>query len=202
MTEIRSVQHRMIAFNLTRRVSRKPHFVRVGEDHSIMTKTLLQLTIQTIVIPVLLSSCATIFGKTSYPFRISTTPPGADISITDKKGREIFKGQTPTTADLKSSAGYFSKATYTVTINARGYKEQVIPVNYTLNGWYFGNILIGGFIGMLIVDPATGAMWKLSTPPIDLDLEATKETTATPTLKILELKDVSPGLKESLVRIK
>ncbi len=30
-----------------------------------------------------------------------------------------------------------------------------------LDGWYIGNILFGGLIGMLIVDPATAAMWKL-----------------------------------------
>ena len=30
-----------------------------------------------------------------------------------------------------------------------------------VDSWYFGNILFGGLIGMLIIDPATGAMWKL-----------------------------------------
>ncbi len=31
----------------------------------------------------------------------------------------------------------------------------------TLDGWYIGNIIFGGLIGFLIVDPLTGAMWKL-----------------------------------------
>lgn len=30
-----------------------------------------------------------------------------------------------------------------------------------MNGWYIGNLLFGGIIGLLIVDPATGAMWTL-----------------------------------------
>jgi hypothetical protein len=30
-----------------------------------------------------------------------------------------------------------------------------------LNKWYFGNILLGGVIGMLVVDPLTGAMYSL-----------------------------------------
>ncbi|WP_174263189.1 CsgG/HfaB family protein [Citrifermentans bemidjiense] len=30
-----------------------------------------------------------------------------------------------------------------------------------MNGWYWGNIVFGGVIGLLIVDPATGAMWKM-----------------------------------------
>jgi hypothetical protein len=33
-----------------------------------------------------------------------------------------------------------------------------------MDGWYIGNILFGGVIGFLIVDPATGAMWKLGDP--------------------------------------
>ena len=30
-----------------------------------------------------------------------------------------------------------------------------------MDGWYAGNILIGGLLGLLIIDPATGSMWKL-----------------------------------------
>ena len=31
----------------------------------------------------------------------------------------------------------------------------------TLDGWYIGNIIFGGLLGILIIDPATGAMWRL-----------------------------------------
>lgn len=30
-----------------------------------------------------------------------------------------------------------------------------------MDGWYVGNIIFGGLIGLLLVDPITGAMWKL-----------------------------------------
>ena len=36
-----------------------------------------------------------------------------------------------------------------------------LSMSARLNAWYWGNILFGGLIGWLIVDPATGAMWKL-----------------------------------------
>jgi hypothetical protein len=36
-----------------------------------------------------------------------------------------------------------------------------VPLTADIDGWYFGNLLFGGLIGILIVDPATGAMWKL-----------------------------------------
>jgi hypothetical protein len=42
----------------------------------------------------------------------------------------------------------------------------------TLSGWYFGNILIGGLIGLLIVDPLTGAMYDLEPENIEQSLTA------------------------------
>lgn len=44
--------------------------------------------------------------------------------------------------------------------------EKRVTLTYKLNGWYFGNILFGGAIGMQIIDPATSAMWKIKDPTI------------------------------------
>ena len=74
-----------------------------------------------IAIPTLFSSCATIFGKSSYPVSINSNPSGATVSITDKKSKEVYKGQTPATVTLKSGAGYFGKAEYQVKITSSGY---------------------------------------------------------------------------------
>jgi hypothetical protein len=153
-----------------------------------------------IVASMLFSSCATIFGKSSYPVSINTNPAGANISITDKKGTEVYKGQSPTTVTLKSSSGYFSKAQYQVKLNSPGYAEQIVPINYKLNGWYFGNILIGGLIGMLIVDPATGAMYKLDTPAINVTLNK-NSVVDMPSLKILNISDLTPEMKKQLVQL-
>jgi hypothetical protein len=43
-------------------------------------------------------------------------------------------------------------------------------VGSKVEGWYWGNILFGGLIGMIIVDPATGAMYKLDTEAVDVSL--------------------------------
>jgi hypothetical protein len=54
---------------------------------------------------------------------------------------------------------------------------------------------------MLIVDPATGAMWKLDTPPINVTLS--KPTASVePTLQILDVNIVSADVKAHMVRIK
>lgn len=55
---------------------------------------------------------------------------------------------------------------------------------------------------MLIVDPITGAMWKLDTPPINVTLNKSTASTGTPTLKIIDIASVSQEMKEHLVRIK
>lgn len=150
---------------------------------------------------VIFTSCATLFGKSSYPVSVSSNPAGATISITDKKGKEVYKGSSPATVNLKSGAGFFSRAEYQVKITAMGYSEQVVPVNFKLNGWYFGNLFLGGFLGMLIVDPATGAMWKLETPPINVNLQKSNAQNSH-ILKVVELSTIPKELQKNLVRIK
>src|SRR5688572_11017505 len=90
------------------------------------------------------SGCATIVGRSSYPVRIMSLPDQANVTITTEIGNQVFTGQTPTTAILKSSTGYFKKASYLVTIKKEGYDDQTFPIQANLNGWYFGNILFGG----------------------------------------------------------
>jgi len=154
-----------------------------------------------IALPTLFSSCATIFGHSSYPVSINSNPTGATVSITDKKGTEVYKGASPATVTLKSGAGFFSKAEYQVKISSKGYAEQIIPITYKLNGWYFGNLLIGGVLGMLIVDPATGAMWQLDTPPINVTLSKSNASLGTPTLKIVDIASIPQNMKDKLVRV-
>ena len=166
-----------------------------------MKKSFVKLAAIIMVMPVLITSCASILGKSSYPVSINSNPNGADISITDKKGKEVYKGQSPATVSLKSGAGFFSRAEYQVKISSKGYAEQVVPVIYKLNGWYFGNLFLGGFLGMLIIDPATGAMWKLDTPPISITLHKSNALNE-PTLQILNVNEVSDAIKANMVKIK
>jgi hypothetical protein len=177
------------------RVSKKPIL-------HLMKQTMMRLAIVVIALPGLLSSCATILSKSSYPVHISTEPSGATVSVTDKHNKEVFKGQSPADVTLKSGAGFFAKAEYQVKLTAPGYAEQVVPINFKINGWYFGNLLIGGVIGMLIVDPATGAMWKLDTPPLKVSLERTNAAAQVPTLQIIDIATLPQSAKEKLVRIK
>lgn len=104
----------------------------------------------------LLSGCASIVSKSDWPVTISSSHPGVAFTVLNENGVAVANGATPTTITLSASDGYFDGADYRVETPG-----GVTPLNSQLNGWYIGNIVFGGLIGLLIVDPATGAMWRL-----------------------------------------
>jgi hypothetical protein len=115
-----------------------------------------------IVVSTLLSTgCASIVSKSQYPVTINSNPAGATVTVKNKSGAEIQKATTPTTVTLNASSGYFSGERYSFYFEKEGYYPSTSQVSAGLDGWYVGNILLGGLIGGLIVDPVTGAMWKL-----------------------------------------
>jgi hypothetical protein len=109
----------------------------------------------------LLSGCSTIVSDSVYPVSITSSPSQADFILKNREGKSVHSGKTPETVTLNASSGFFKGETYTLILNKDGFNEKTIEIQSSLDGWYFGNILIGGWIGMLIIDPVTGAMFKL-----------------------------------------
>jgi len=149
----------------------------------------------------LMTSCASIVSKSSWPITINSTPSAAKISITDKKGIEIYTGNTPATLKLKSGAGFFSKARYQVTFQLDGYEKKVVPIEFKLNGWYFGNIIFGGPLGLLIIDPATGAMFKLETEFLNETLSKSVVNVDVKQLKVMDINKIPTEWKNHLVLV-
>lgn len=139
------------------------------------------------------------FSKNTWPVSISTTPAVSTFTITDVNGKEVSKGNTPATINLKSGRGFFKPGKYTITISSEGYTTVTIPVKAKLNGWYFGNLVYGGVIGMLIVDPASGAMYRIKDPKINQALSPV--TSDVPSLKIMNLCDVPAEWNNELVKV-
>jgi hypothetical protein len=103
--------------------------------------------------------CASILGGgTHKDISFTSNPGGANVAIYDHNGEEVTHGVTPFNARLKRGRGYFVPATYTVKYDL-GSTHKETDIHNSLNAWYIGNILFGGLIGMVIVDPLTGAMW-------------------------------------------
>ena len=110
-----------------------------------------------------LSGCASIFSEQTYPVQVTSEPSRASIEIKDEDGNVVYNGSTPATVKLASSAGYFDGERYTVTFRKPGYDDEQFVIDSGIDGWYWGNLLLGGILGMLIIDPATGAMYDLPT---------------------------------------
>lgn len=108
-----------------------------------------------------LSSCASIFTHSTYPVEFNSLPQGANVTVENRDGRTVYNGQTPATLWLQASAGYMRPEIYRVTYRQKGQEPVTTYIEAKIDGWYFGNLLFGGFVGMLLVDPLTGAMWRI-----------------------------------------
>jgi hypothetical protein len=106
-----------------------------------------------------LSGCATVFNGKTQNVVLSSVPEGATAAVTNRAGENVHTGVTPVTLTLNRGAGYFQPETYTVTLTKDGFAPKKLTFTGTVSGWYIGNILFGGLIGMLAVDPITGAMY-------------------------------------------
>lgn len=103
--------------------------------------------------------CASIVGNSANPVWIDSNATDTEFVIRNRYGLEVKRGRTPAIAVLETGAGYFKPGVYTVEFNAPGYQSLRYPLESHLNAWYWGNLL--NPLGMLLVDPATGAMWRL-----------------------------------------
>ena len=159
------------------------------------------ISLMLMAVVIVLTGCASIVSKSSYPIAINSSPAGAKITVKDKKGLEVYTGNTPANFKLDAGSGFFSKEAYTVTFDMEGYDSKTVPVQFKMDGWYVGNIVFGGLIGWLIIDPATGAMWKLDTEFLNETLSKNSASTNEPSLKFYGYKDIPDSWKENLERV-
>lgn len=110
-----------------------------------------------------LSGCASIVSGGTYSVSVKSSVPGVRFTVRDSStGERKFSGRTPTTVELESSSAFFESAQYIIESKDERFPKISRELGAQLNPWYFGNFLLpGGIVGFLIVDPLSGAMWKL-----------------------------------------
>jgi hypothetical protein len=156
-----------------------------------------------------LSGCASIFNGKTQAVVVNSVPDGAALTVANRAGEKVHSGTTPVTLTLNRGAGYFRSEVYTVTLSKEGFAKKEITITATLSGWYIGNILLGGVLGMVVVDPITGGMFAF--PPSvtgTLEAEEAKTSRADMSLTIVsaeaftaeQLKAARPLTKMSLAR--
>lgn len=121
---------------------------------------------------ILISGCASIVSKSDYPLTINSNIPESSVSITDRYGVQRYSGQAPATTILPASEGYFTRARYEIKVSKPGYGSSTSSLVSSIDPWYWGNIIFGGLIGLLIVDPLTGAMFELDPQVVNASLSS------------------------------
>lgn len=118
-----------------------------------------------------LTGCASIVSGTHQKVSFNSTPSDARITITDQLGNVVYSGVTPNEVKLKRGSGFMRPQHYSVKFEKDGFATKDVMLASGPNGWVFGNILIGGVVGILI-DGGTGAMFAVSSKTVTVPLEA------------------------------
>lgn len=117
------------------------------------------------------SSCASIIKGSYQHVQIQSQPDEATLKVYDRKGDLITSGKTPQMLTLKKGTGYFKGARYRLVLEKEGFQTSEVKLENRVTAWYWGgNLIFGGLIGYLIVDPLTGAMWRLSPEEVHAQL--------------------------------
>jgi len=103
-----------------------------------------------ILAPIAFSGCATIMDGSTQQVSFQSTPDGATVTL---GGQAI--GKTPITTTLKK------RGAQPLIFSKDGYKTISLRMDTRLDGWFWGNILFGGFIGST-TDGLSGAVNEYS----------------------------------------
>jgi hypothetical protein len=94
----------------------------------------------------LLTNCSTIVAGRNQEVTFDSEPKGAKVVIAGKT-----YGETPLTVNIERKKGQV------VTFEKEGHHSQTRGLETSINTWFLGNIILGGFIGST-TDAITGSM--------------------------------------------
>ncbi len=108
---------------------------------------------------VFMSACATMFNS-----RKSAT---IDIDCNVKDSTVRVDGAIVSTTPTRVQVDAVDESL--ITVEADGYAAESKQIERYISGWFWGNILLGGLIGML-VDSGSGGMWSVDDGEITFHL--------------------------------
>jgi hypothetical protein len=99
-------------------------------------------------------NCSSIVHGTTQQVKLNSEPAGAAITVECGDVNNDSKLVTPAVVTLHRKPDHCA-----LKLNKEGFAEREVKFAKSLSGSFFGNILFGGIIG-IIVDGANGAMWN------------------------------------------
>ncbi len=100
-----------------------------------------------------LSACATIVSGTSQRLTVNSVPEGASCRVLQGGMPVGFVAATPGTVQIPKGS-----AAVQISCAKPGYPVGEASEGAGLDGWVFGNIVIGGLVG-IVIDMASGAVY-------------------------------------------
>lgn len=117
------------------------------------------------------SNCASIIHGSRQTVDFSSQPAGAKIII---DGKEY--GVTPHSIALsrkgRTKEETKDKKAYNVKVELPGYYPYEIKLKREMDGWFLGNVVFGGLIG-IIIDASNGSMYKLNPDQVISQMQRT-----------------------------
>lgn len=129
-------------------------------------------------IVMLQTGCASIFNGSDQTLTITSNPSEANFVLIDRENVVREKGVTPKTVTLPRKGGYFKGADFTIKLSKAGYLTHEAEMEMSVSAWYWGNIIFGGVIGMVIVDPLTGGMFTYDDEDGVMHFDLTRKTSS------------------------
>jgi hypothetical protein len=111
------------------------------------------------------TGCATLLGGgTMQSVSVSSPPTGASFVVKSSSGLQMASGLDPQVIRLPR------RNEYQIDFTVPGYRPQSVTLTRGVNGWIWGNLLIGWVAGF-IVDFATGSAYKLEPAIVQVVLQ-------------------------------
>ncbi len=98
-----------------------------------------------------LGACATVINGSDQPLGVVTTPPGATCTLS--RDGKVIAQVSPTPGQVQVEK---SKHDIIIACEMAGYQKTEVIAQSTFNGATFGNLIVGGIVGVA-VDAASGA---------------------------------------------
>lgn len=106
-----------------------------------------------------LAGCASIISGRNQEVSFASNPEGVTVAV---NGRIL--GKTPLTVNLQKKSGQ------SLVFSKEGYKTLSMELETSVNGWFWGNIVLGGLIGST-TDGVTGSVYKYAPSQYMVTLE-------------------------------
>ncbi len=127
-------------------------------------------------------------------------PTQLTVEVSRSEGHFVHRAKTPVTVTLSKRKKYFEGEDSTIKLMRDGKVVGQTELKSQLDKWYLANLIHRGTLGMLVVDPITGAIWTMDEEVFVAENLSTGSKGAQ-TLQITTLDDVSEEIPTSLVQI-